>query len=331
MKLHWVDWTERLWYGPRYRAWPLLPLSVLFTQLARARRWAYQRAGLARARLPVPVIVVGNLSVGGTGKTPLLIALAHTLRDQGYQPGLISRGYGGRAAGVIAVTPTSDPALVGDEPVLLARRTACPVAVARRRVAAARHLLDAYGCDVILSDDGLQHYALPRDIEIAVVDGVRRFGNGWCLPAGPLREPPARLRHVDFVVCNGGLARDGEWPMHVRGTEAICLVDGQNKPLAAFRDTECHALAGIGAPARFFAMLKAQDLALIQHVFPDHHAYCAAEIVFDDNKPVLMTEKDAVKCESFADARHWYVPVQAELPAAFTARLLHVLREKRHG
>jgi tetraacyldisaccharide 4'-kinase len=321
-------YAERRWYGERPPGW-LLPLAYLYQTVSVARRRLYRAGWLASERLPVPVVVVGNISVGGVGKTPLAIWLVETLRAAGYRPGVVSRGYGGRPGqGPQRVGPDSDPALVGDEPLLIARRAACPVAVAPRRAEAAALLLDE--CDVLVADDGLQHYALARDVEIAVLDGLRRHGNGACLPAGPLREPVSRLAEVDLLVCNGGQIQSGEYAMALLGDTAVNLADGRRRPLAEFSGP-VHALAGIGHPQRFFAHLRQAGLALDERPLPDHHAFTQADLEFGDDLPVLMTEKDAVKCTALADARHWAVPVQARLDPAFGPRLLQLLQENYRG
>jgi tetraacyldisaccharide 4'-kinase len=303
---------DSLWYGPHPLSVLLAPLGRVFAWTAAARRRAYHSGVLHRVKLPVPVIVVGNITVGGTGKTPLVIWLVEALRAMGRRPGVVSRGYGGRASTWPQhVTADSDPAAVGDEPVLIARRCACPVVTAPQRADAARTLLAEYDCDVIVCDDGLQHYALARDLEIAVVDGARRLGNGRCLPAGPLREPPSRLRHVDLVVVNGE-ARAGECGMRLTGEQARALLDpSREQPLDHWRGAPVHAVAGIGNPARFFAHLRRYGLEVVEHAFPDHHRFQPGDIAFGDGRPVLMTEKDAVKCRAFAGDANWYVPVDA--------------------
>jgi tetraacyldisaccharide 4'-kinase len=323
---------QALWYGSPYKALPLLPLSWLFQGVAGLRRRLYRYGLLRVTTLPVPVIIVGNISVGGTGKTPLLIYLAKLLRQEGRRPAIISRGYGGKTKyWPQRVDKDSDPALVGDEAVLIATQTACPMAVGPVRADAARLLLENGACDVLLSDDGLQHYALGRTIEIAVIDGERRFGNGFCLPAGPLREPVSRLRGVDLVICNGAAQQTGEYSMQVTGNAAVNLLTGERRPLNAFARQSCHALAGIGNPQRFFALLQCAGIACTTHVFPDHYAYQAADIDFHDGRPVLMTEKDAVKCRLFAHENHWYIPVHAIPQAGFSERFLYLLREETHG
>lgn len=308
------------WHGtqpvPRW-ARVLVPLYRLLRLIDRAR----YAIGLRRVQhLPVPVIVIGNLTVGGSGKTPLTLALIEALRAAGWHPGVVSRGYGGTQREPDLVT-TADSALrVGDEPMLLQRLGQVPVAVGARRADAARLLLPL-GVDVILGDDGLQHRALGRDIEICVIDGVRRFGNGRLLPAGPLREPLARLVSVDFVVCNGGVARPGEVPMSLQpgAPRALVPVTTAQPPAPG---AEVHAVAGIGDPTRFFASLRALGYGVREHAFADHRAYTLADFAFDDaTLPLLMTEKDAVKCAAFARPHWWALPVRAQLPPQFLAAL----------
>jgi tetraacyldisaccharide 4'-kinase len=285
----------------------------------------------SKCRLPVPVIIVGNLTVGGTGKTPLIVWLARFLKEAGYKPGIISRGYGGQSRHWPQwVDPESDPVTVGDEALLIARLTGCPMAVAPVRAAAGKMLLERAECNIILSDDGLQHYALDRDIEIAVIDGTRRFGNGYCLPAGPLREPAARLDEVDIVIVNGDKSSEHEFSMRMQGDKAVNLVSGEEKPLREFAGGLCHAVAGIGNPERFFKQLARSGLVCRTHVFPDHYLYRRSDIEFGDHRPVLMTDKDAVKCKAFAGKQHWRIPVAAVPEPAFSERLLNLLREK-HG
>lgn len=333
MKKSLTRWFEDAWYKEMFISPWFMPFSMFYVDAMRLRRYLYRSGRLESTRLPVPVIIVGNLTVGGTGKTPLVIWMVDFLKQQGFKPGVISRGYAGSTSqSPHAVIVDSDPAVVGDEPLLLARRCACPVVIGADRPAAAQYLLAHNDCDVIISDDGLQHYALQRDIEIVVIDGERRFGNGYCLPAGPLREPPERLKEVDLVVANGGNELlEGEFAMQCRGDDLINLLSGERKPLADFAGQGCHAVAGIGNPNRFFEQLTSAGLNCESHAFPDHHAFRAVDLRFKDDKPVIMTEKDAVKCGGFAQARHWYLPVDAELPEAFSEQLLKLLKDKTHG
>ncbi len=314
--------------GSWYRITPLhlilLPLSLLFFLLSFTRRLLFRAGILSSIKLPVPVIIVGNISVGGTGKTPLTLWLAEQLLADGWHPGIISRGFGGNDSKPQAVFHSSDPALVGDEPVLMAQRKLCPVWVGRDRPAAALALLFAHPeCDVILSDDGLQHYRLQRDVELVVVDGIRRFGNGFLLPAGPLREPTSRLREADAVIINGGLAQLGEYQMQLEGVHFYNLLNPEIIATAADFKGQCvHAIAGIGHPERFFAHLHKLGLTIHTHSFPDHHAYHAADLAYADANALLMTEKDAVKCISFADERCWVLRVDAHPDSALTQLIL---------
>lgn len=315
------------WYRPELPPprWTL-PLAALYGAAGAARRWMYRCRLLRRHVLPVRVVVVGNLVAGGAGKTPLVIALVEGLRRRGFRPGVVSRGYGGSTGAPVLLDAQSGPALVGDEPALIRARAGAPVAVGRSRVAAALLLLDA-GADLVIADDGLQHYALARDVEVCVVDGSRRFGNGRLLPAGPLREPVARLARVDFIVCNGGEPHAGEVPMRLVAGDAVALAAPfRRQPLAAFAGRRVHVVAGIGHPARFFESLRATGVEAIGHPFPDHHRYTPGELAFGDGLPVLMTEKDAVKCRAFAAADWWAVPVTAELPDAFFDAVVAKLR-----
>jgi tetraacyldisaccharide 4'-kinase len=325
------EWLSALWYR-EHPAVPLLqPLAWSYGAVLAARRRAYESGWLRSEHAGKPVVVVGNLTVGGTGKTPLVIWLARELGTQGLKVGIVSRGYGRTQRQLRTVEPSSDWREVGDEPLILARASGCPTVVATDRVAGARSLA-ARGVDVILADDGLQHLRLGRDCEIVVIDGMRGFGNGRLLPAGPLREPVVQLWNADAVVVNGarehaslaqGLPPQGTLAMALAQSEAVRLdARAVTRPLAAFRGQRAHAVAGIGNPARFFAGLRAHGIEVIEHAFPDHHVFAAAELTFADQLPVLMTEKDAVKCPAFADARLWYVPVTAELAAADARELL---------
>lgn len=304
------------------RAWwycGLLPLlwclSWLFRGVAACRRYYLQSR---QPLLPLPLVIVGNITVGGAGKTPLLAALAKRLVQQGQRVGIISRGYGGSYDGAPRLVDVGDEAaLVGDEPLLLARSTGCPVVVAHDRFAAVQYHLQLHALDIILSDDGLQHYALPRTVEIAVLDGNRSVGNGLCLPAGPLREPVTRLQEVDFVVINGkpglGLRAD-EYVTALLPTGWLPLAGGELLPLDALpAGSRVHAVAGIGNPQRFFDTLRSLGLQVIEHALADHHAFVATDLQFGDALPVVMTEKDAVKCAAFASQRCYALRVEMPL------------------
>lgn len=313
-------WLERRWYSAQPAPRLLRLLASVYAGIAAGRRQKFDQLA-QQQHLSVPVIVVGNISVGGTGKTPFVIWLVEQLRQWGFKPGIISRGYGGQApAYPFNVTADTDVAHCGDEPLLLAQRLGCPLMVAPDRLAAARALIGQHVVDVIVADDGLQHYTLPRDLEICLVDGARGLGNGALLPAGPLREPPSRLLEVDLIVVNGGGWRDVAAlcaDMSLRMDRAISLLEPtQRRPLSAFAGQRVHAVAGIGNPERFFGQLQSFGIDVVPHAFPDHHLYSAADISFGDNLPVLMTEKDAVKCRVLATAQHWSVPVNAELGTA---------------
>jgi len=315
---------ERIWYRPNPLQWLLRPLSWIYRVVVSVRRLAYRLGFKSVTRLPVPVIVVGNLSVGGTGKTPCIIWLASELEVRDYRVGVISRGYGGGAAEwPQRVEPSSDPAVVGDEPVLLSRVTNCPVVVGPDRVAAAQALLGQAKVDVLLSDDGLQHHALGRTFEIVVIDGDRGLGNGLCLPAGPLREPASRLGTVNAVVVNGGCWGDaGVFRASAVSQPVYQIVSGDRRSLATFGGTEVHAVAGIGNPQRFFRLLEDANVEVIPHPLPDHAPLAPADLQFGDARPVLVTEKDAVKCQAFAGENVWCVPVELAFEGEDGERLM---------
>lgn len=311
----------RLWYGDSPWAWLLAPLSALFAGLGALRRQLY-RLGVWRAiDVGRPVVVVGNVTVGGTGKTPVTLWLAEQLKARGRRPGIVSRGYRGRLGPQpVHVRTDSDPAVVGDEPLLMERRQVCPVVVHPDRVAAARMLINM-DCDIIVADDGLQHYRLGRQYEIAVVDGRRGFGNGRLLPAGPLREPVSRLARVDRILVQGertsgdpgmlalpegvpqsAFALVAGMALHVRDARAVRL--------ATFRGKTVHAVAGIGHPGRFFRLLQVEGIDVIPHAHPDHAKLEPRHLRFEDGRDVLLTEKDAVRCRDVAPDNCWYVPVE---------------------
>jgi tetraacyldisaccharide 4'-kinase len=329
---------ERHWARATPLSVLLYPASLVYGGLIYARRAAY-RAGVARAeRLPVPVIVVGNLTVGGTGKTPLVLWLAQFLRAHGRAPGILCRGYGGTLRSPRHVAPDADALECGDEPVLLAQRSGCPVWIGADRAAAARALLATRpACDVLLCDDGLQHYALARDVEICVVDAARGFGNGWLLPAGPLREPLSRLAQVDALVVNGTAAPPpaGQAPcfaMRLEGREFRNALDPSCRTgPEGFRGKRVHAIAGIGNPQRFFDHLRALGLEVTPHIFPDHHPFAASDLALPGAEALVMTEKDAVKCRRFAAAWHWVLPVDAVPDPALGEYVLHRLAAVHRG
>ena len=310
-----MTFLERAWYRPGSWSLLLAPLSWLFVYLAGKRR-RYQEK--YRKSLAIPVVVVGNITVGGTGKTPLIITLVNALRERGYRPGVVSRGYGGKAPFYpMQVTANSNPAQCGDEPLMIARRCQCPVIVDPNRYRAARALQDSGQCDVILSDDGLQHYNLPRQLEIVVIDGERRLGNEWCLPAGPLREPLARLDEVAFVVVNGGdplIRHPSKFRMDLQPLEFRNLHTGEVRaPKEPPGEGSVNAAAGIGNPTRFARTLASLGLAVKLHPFPDHHAFVPDDLNFGDSRPVIITAKDAVKCSHFAADNVWVLDVAARL------------------
>ncbi|BAL25535.1 tetraacyldisaccharide 4'-kinase [Azoarcus sp. KH32C] len=326
------------WQSRSFASAALLPLAALFGLIAAARRALFRLRAVASVRLPVPVIVVGNIAVGGSGKTPVVDWLVRRLRESGYTPGIVSRGYGGRVEGVTLVPPDGDPALYGDEPVLLARITGCPLAVGRDRPAAAQALLRAHpDCNVIVADDGLQHYRLARDIEIAVVDEVT-LGNCRLLPAGPLREPVSRLRSVDLVIAHGPLspslaAQIDERPtfqMRLEGHELLMLgKPGERRAPREFVGKRVHAIAGIGRPERFFAQLGEMGLDVVPHPFPDHHVFVSSDLDFAPDEAKILTSKDAVKCASFAPADTWEFPVTATIAAGAAEIILEKLSHGR--
>jgi tetraacyldisaccharide 4'-kinase len=316
--------VDRIWYGRSPLAWLLLPLTGLFALLVRLRRWCYSSGILRVQNAGVPVIVVGNILAGGTGKTPITIWVTRMLRKRGHQPGIISRGYRGKVgAQPVDVSEDSEPGIVGDEAVMLARQCECPVVVHPDRVAAARKAV-ALGADILVADDGLQHYRLARDVEIAVVDADRGFGNGYLLPAGPLREPVSRLDEVDIVLTHrhaspapdDAVLRRASDPrafdFWLKAAAVVRLDLSEVRHLDDFAGQTVHAVAGIGHPERFFRMLESYHIKVYRHPLPDHAEIHPADIRFDDELDVLMTEKDAVKCRWLDQSRCWYVPVDVD-------------------
>lgn len=311
---------EHHWYRPQLTPLTacLFPLSKLFLGAVKLRQFLYQRQIKKTIHFAVPIIVVGNLTVGGTGKTPFVIWLAQFLKSQGYTPGIVSRGVGGKQKTAHRVNASDEVRQVGDEAKLL-QQSGFPIVVGIDRVACVEKLLAQTQCDIVISDDGLQHYRLGRMIEIALIDGMREFGNQHLLPAGPLREPISRLAQMDFVIKHGGTSTQ-EFQMQLVGDQ-LCAVKNPtlSKPLQPMR---AHAVAAIGNPDRFLANLRAKQLEIIPHVFPDHYFYHAQDFVFGDDLPIIMTEKDAVKCQTFADERFWFMPVNAKVDEALGQKIL---------
>jgi tetraacyldisaccharide 4'-kinase len=326
-------WLQRRWYQQRPAPLLLRPLAALFERVAASRRVKHSAQAW---KAPVPVVVIGNITVGGTGKTPLVVTLLEQLLAAGFRPAVISRGYGGSESGPLVLQDHS-PEEVGDEPVLISQRTACPVAIGSERIDVIKTLLAAHpSTDVILSDDGLQHYRMARDIECVVIDGARGLGNMACLPAGPLRELPERLEEVDHLIVNGelqyqlpehlSLEKVSITQMTLDASYAINMISGDRRSLSAFAGASVHAVAGIGNPERFFDTLFANQVNPQAHPFADHHPYAVADFAFGDDLPVLMTEKDAVKCMPFAEAHWWYVPVDAVLDGPLSKLLIEKLK-----
>lgn len=323
MKRWFETWLLNVWYGNAWLGkYLLLPLTGIFCVLSALNRWLGKRRQI---RHPVPVVIVGNISVGGTGKTPLVIWLVEQLRNLGFKPGVVSRGHGSKES-LQDVSPDNDPATVGDEPLLIVQRTNVPLVIGRNRNQAISRLLQKHACDIVIADDGLQHYRMGRELEICVVDGQRRFGNGLCLPSGPLREPVSRLASCDFVITNGE-------SMLMQGDVLHNLVTGEQKSLHEFAGQTVHTVTGIGNPQRFTRMLEEAGLRPRLNVYPDHHAFTGAEFQFADDLPILMTEKDAVKCRQFFTAHNncWYLPINAVLDATLAQTLLTRLQGLRHG
>ncbi|WP_346827705.1 tetraacyldisaccharide 4'-kinase [Serratia inhibens] len=307
---------ERIWSGSSLVYLLLLPLSWLYGLVSGLIRLSY-RCGLRKSwRAPVPVVVVGNLTAGGNGKTPMVIWLVEQLQQRGYRVGVVSRGYGGKAASYpLVLDEYTTTQQAGDEPVLIYQRTGAPVAISPKRAEAVQALLQQQKLDVVITDDGLQHYALQRDFELVVIDGVRRFGNGWWLPAGPMRERASRLSSVNARIANGGVAQAGEIAMQLQAREAVNIASGARRPVAEL--PQVVAMAGIGHPPRFFATLEKLGVDVKKEVaFADHQEYQQAQLaaLASSEQTLLMTEKDAVKCRIFAQPNWWYLPVDAVLP-----------------
>lgn len=338
------SFINKVWYGPRgIHHWLLmvclLPFSLLFYCLVKLRLYAYNSGLVKVSDLAVPIVVIGNITVGGTGKTPLVVALATVLKDAGLNVGIVSRGYGTRENSQncpLIVAVGEDPALCGDEPLLIKRNTGVHVVVDPIRSRGAALLASSLGCDVVLCDDGLQHYALGRQIELGVIDAARKFGNQLPLPAGPLREPLSRLQKCQYVILNTGtgslLANDktgcnmiGQDKLYAMSLETNALVNiatGEIINVSQLKTSKVHAVAGIGNPDRFFTSLRQLGLEVIAHPKPDHYVLQENELVFGDSYPVILTEKDAVKLSLTTNTNLWYLPVKAKLPDLFVKKLL---------
>lgn len=335
------QWLESIWYDPS-RANSLsrkllMPFSYCYVAINNLQRKLQSKN---RLKLACPVIVVGNITVGGTGKTPLTIHIVKLLQQAGYHPAIITRGYGGKATSwPQTVTTKSDPYLVGDEAVLMASSTGVPVYAGANRLASIEQLLKQHDCDVIVSDDGMQHYKLSRDIQIAVIDGRRQLGNGYCLPAGPLREKKGRLQECDFVVMNNNVMtiknsdEKSYFEMVLTGQTLINLSTLEVKPLSDLRGETIQALTGIGNPQRFYTSLKDAGVNVIENSFPDHYAFEESDLNFDEASTVIMTEKDSVKCKALIDngssngKQYWCLPVTATIPNEFNMAFLTKLKE----
>lgn len=329
-------WIHRVWYEEAPLGWILLPLSALYGLLSACRRWLYASGILKTHRPSVPVVVVGNITAGGTGKTPTVVWLVRMLKERGYKPGIVSRGYGGSQSKTsMRVDARSEAAVVGDEPVLLARRTGVPVVVDADRVRAAAMLADD-GVDIVVADDGLQHYRLGRDFEICVIDGGRGLGNRRLLPAGPLREGPSRLADVDQLLVNGRLRNDHDLsvaeqnaiPFELVATEASRLNGSLMRPIERFAGTTVHAVAGIGNPTRFFDLLRMHGIQVIEHAYADHARLTKSDLQFGDDFDVFMTEKDAVKLGSSAPDGYWFVPVDLHMDPVHALPLVEQMESR---
>lgn len=328
--------ADRIWYGSSHPLrYLLLPFSLVFFVAVKLRRSCFLR--LPQVPFSSPVIVVGNLVAGGTGKTPLVIAIACRLKSRGYSPGIASRGYGAERVSYPCQVQADNADRVGDEPVLLSLKTGCPVVIDPDRKRAVDYLTDRYSVDVVICDDGLQHYRLHRDVEIALIDGSRAFGNGWLIPAGPLREPRSRLASVDIAVVRDGQALAdafvGELPgercfsMQMRALRFRNLETGEHLPLDAFSGQVVHACAGIARPEAFFRQLSALGVRVIEHAYPDHHRYREADLHFEERVPVIVTEKDAIKCCRFRNEDVWALEAEAVPAAGFWVSLDRLLSE----
>jgi len=330
-----IKYIQFSWYNESKITVFLKPLSWLYCSIVFIRKNLYRFKVLKSYQLSVPVVIVGNITVGGNGKTPLVIWLADKLKQSGYRPGIISRGYGGQAKKwPQQVRPDSDPLIVGDEAIVISRRTACPMAVGPDRVETGRALVKYSNCDIVISDDGMQHYRLKRNIEIAVVNAYTQFGNELCLPAGPLREPIKRLDKVNFIVTNGSLNESDknklkvktEYNMQYEGNELHALHDEKNiVSLSDFKNKKVHVVTAIANPERFFETLKSFGIEIVEHVYIDHYIFSESDLSFSDELPVIMTEKDSVKCRRFKIKNCWYLPITCKISNSLELNILNKL------
>ena len=329
------EFVTKSWYQGAFWLYLLWPLNLIYGAVTFLRKYFYRFQFIKSYRANIPVVVVGNITLGGTGKSPLVAHLVESLKDMGFKPGVVSRGYGASISSeeVREVLSNSHVSEVGDEPLMLKLRVDCPIFVSPTRALAVQ-ALESQGCDVVITDDGLQHYALNRDIEICVFDSERKWGNGCLLPMGPMREPLSRVTATDFVVMNGA-----DWSAHKQPKEAAfrmdleadnlrSLNDERAMPLSKLKGKEVNAIAGIGNPERFFNTLRMQGLSVASHGFTDHHAYTQSDVSFNDDRPLIMTEKDAVKCREFNLSEAWYLPVSAKLSGDLATQIVTALKSK---
>ena len=315
------------WYNKSFWLYLLTPFTFIFSSLVRARRNTYLRNPKKVWKSSIPIVVVGNISMGGTGKTPLVKYIASELQSRGFRPGLVSRGYGGKYSGTLEVSNTTTYKQTGDEAQILAKLN-IPFFIDKDRSRAAKKLQEKHDCNVIISDDGLQHYAMGRDIEIAVIDGVRRLGNGLAFPAGPLREPKSRLKEVDFIVNNGGPTEGDEILMTLNPAKFIHLNSGKEYVIDNWpMHKQVHAIAGVGNPNRFFDLLLRLGFEFDKNPFPDHHKYNKRDLYYLDHLPILMTEKDAAKCKHFNNSKIWYLSIESTIESQFMDRLEEKLND----
>ncbi|MGD0465689.1 MAG: tetraacyldisaccharide 4'-kinase [Gammaproteobacteria bacterium] len=332
--------TKTIWYNKRVSIGYYLffcLFELIYKYIIFFRKKLYEYKIFKTHKFKLPIIIVGNITVGGTGKTPLVIYIANYLQNQGFKPAIISRGYRSKSTSISLVSTGSDPIMFGDEPVLLAKATNCPVVIGKNRVSTIEFLLKKFNnINVIICDDGLQHYKLARDLEIAVIDSLNQFGNGHLLPLGPLREPIYRLNTVDLVIINGNqplsYQYQNQYTINLLPDQIYNLLDPDNIKIPA-DFTEVHAVSGIGNNKKFFDLLKNQGIKIITHEFPDHYNYQEKDLNFNDNLPVIMTEKDAVKCLKFAKSNFWCqtIIVNINLLEELNSYLINFLRKYNYA